>query len=275
MSTTPGVPVPAAVVLAAGAGTRLRPLTEIRPKALCPVGDRPLLDWALERVGAYSRRVAVNAHHHAGQVADHLGDRGVHLSVEDGQALGTAGALGHLRDWVDGEPVLLTNADAWHPSGPDALGPLVDGWTGERPRLLCVRVPSGGDFGDLRYVGSALLPWWSVRDLRPVPSGLYEVSWRALAERDALELALAPDEPVDCGTPADYLRANLRWSGGEPVIGAGAVVEGEVVRSVVWPGERVGPGERLVDAIRAGGRTVPAGAGPADPDAPPRDDPDE
>ena len=56
---------------------------------------------------------------------------------------------------------------------------------------------------------------------------------------------------VDCGTPADYLRANLAANGGQSVVGPGAVVDGELVRSVVWAGAHVRAGERLVDAIRA------------------------
>jgi NDP-sugar pyrophosphorylase family protein len=60
----------AGVVLAAGAGTRLRPLTDLRPKALCPVGDRPLVDWAIEAVGDAVERVAVNVHHGRDQMVD-------------------------------------------------------------------------------------------------------------------------------------------------------------------------------------------------------------
>jgi hypothetical protein len=56
----------------------------------------------------------------------------------------------------------------------------------------------------------------------------------------------------DCGTPPDYLAANLVANDGRSVIGPGAVVEGELVRSVVWPSGRVRRDERLVEAIRAG-----------------------
>lgn len=99
------------VVLAAGAGTRLRPLTLVRPKALCPVGNVALLDHALARLRPHVTDVAVNANHHADQIAAHVGDR-VHLSIEQPGALGTAGALGQLRDWIAGRDVLLVNADA-------------------------------------------------------------------------------------------------------------------------------------------------------------------
>ena len=261
MTSAPPDPRPVGVVLAAGAGTRLRPLTELRPKALCPVGNRPLVDWALERVAPHVSRTAANVHHLRDQLLAHLSGRDVHVSVEEPVALGTAGALGRLRDWVDGAAVLLTNADSWSPAHPDPLARLLDGWDGERPRLLCRRDPARADFGDLRYVGSALLPWWSIKDLPPTPAGLYEVSWRALHQEGRVDLFVDDLVHIDCGTPADYLEANLAASGGESVIGEAAVVEGTVLRSVVWPGARVLPDERLVDSIRADGLTVQPGKG--------------
>jgi NDP-sugar pyrophosphorylase family protein len=247
------------VVLAAGQGRRLRPLTDVRPKALCTVDRRPLVDWALDRLARFTQRRAVNVHHHRDQLLEHLAATDVHVSVEEDQALGTAGGIGRLRDWVDGRPVLLTNADAWYPPTMTAvLDDLVTGWDGTRPRLLCTRPadPVDGVFDGLRYVGTALLPWWSVRDLAPEPAGLYEMSWRALHAQGRLELVVTDVPTVDCGTPADYLRANLAASGGAAVVEPGAVVEGRLERSVVWAGERVGPDEVLVEAVRAAGTTL-------------------
>lgn len=247
----------AGVVLAAGAGTRLRPLTTVRPKPLCTVGGRPLLDSALRRVTPYVGQVAVNVHHHPELMLAALAGRDVHVSHEQPGALGTAGALGRLREWVGGRAVLVTNADAWYPpAGDQVVADLVAGWDGERPRLLCVVSPFRRDFGDLHYVGTALLPWWSVRDLEPSPTGLYEVSWARLYAWGRLDLVRAELDVVDCGTPADYLRANMAASGGRAVVEPGAVVEGRLERSVVWAAERVGPGERLVDAVRAAGTTL-------------------
>jgi NDP-sugar pyrophosphorylase family protein len=250
--SSPGL---AAVVLAAGAGTRLRPLTRLLPKALCPVGNRPLVDLALGRVGALGGHrvdpswVAVNAHHLAQALAAHL-DGSVHLSIEEPLALGTAGALGALRGWLDGRAVLVTNVDAFLEAD---LGPLLAGWDGERPRLAVVTDGVRADFGERwRYTGVALLPWADVRDLEPKPSGLYEASWRAAELSGRLELTPVTGTFVDCGTPSDYLRANLHVSGGRSVVGAGAVVEGELVRSVVWAGGVVAAGERLVECVRAG-----------------------
>jgi NDP-sugar pyrophosphorylase family protein len=254
---------PAGVVLAAGAGTRLLPLTELRPKALCPVGGVALLDRALARLapstGEGRDHLAVNAHHHADQVAAHLAGR-THLSVETPEALGTAGALGALRDWIGGRDVLLTNADAYLPAGlrlDGGDGPFTAGWDGERCRLACL--PAGTRRADftlpdgtgVRYVGVCLLPWSAVQALEPTPSGLYEVLWRRAAERGLLDLQLVAGPCLDCGTVADYLHANLLASGGRSVVGDGAKVAGRLTRSVVWDGAHVGPDEHLVDVVRA------------------------
>ncbi len=125
-------------------------------------------------------------------------------------------------------------------------------------RLLTVAAGAAGDFGAARYCGVALLPATAVGTLRAEPSGLYEVLWGVAWARGELDLVTHHGPFVDCGTPADYLAANLLASGGASVIGAGAIVDptARVDRSVVWPGAAVGPRERLVDAIRAGRSTV-------------------
>lgn len=238
----------AGVVLAAGRGTRLRPLTLLRTKALCPVGNVPLVDHALERVRSAARAVAVNVHHGRRSLDAHL-PPDVHRSFEE-QPLGTAGALGRLRGWLDGRAALVVNVDAWCPG---SLARFVEGWDGERVRLLLadddVLLPTSG-------IAAALMPWSEIERLDDEPSGLYERSWRAAQHAGCLEV-LRHDGPfVDCGTPARYLAANLAASGGESVIGPGAVVEGSVERCVVWPGAAVARGERLVDAIRADERVT-------------------
>lgn len=244
---------PVAIILAAGRGTRLRPLTDLLPKALCPVANRPLVDWALDAVSPYAGAIAVNVHSGRDAMLAQLGERAVHLSVEEAEPLGTAGGIGNLRDWVDGRAVLVANADAWRDG---TLSELVDGWDGERVRVLCVDDPDRGDFGVHRYAGAALLPWAAVRRLTPTPTGLYEVLWRAEESAGRLDVAVTAQGFIDCGTPADYLRANLAANDGHSVVGPGARVEGELVRSVVWANSTVRRGERLVDAVRAGNLTV-------------------
>lgn len=237
------------VVLAAGAGTRLAPLTHLRPKPLCTVGGVALVDLAIERVASVTPDVAVNVHHDREAIEAHLTGR-AHVSVEEGEALGTAGALGHLRDWVDGRAVVVVNADTWAPGGLEAL---VEGWDGERVRLA---LAGDDELLPTSKVAAALMPWAEVAPLAPEPTGLYEVSWGRLAAARRIDV-VGWDRPcLDCGTPARYLHANMTASGGEPVAEPGAVVEGTVERSVVWAGAAVQPGERLVGAIRAPGMTV-------------------
>lgn len=235
----------AAVVLAAGRGMRLRPLTDLVPKPLCPVNNVPLIDLRLRRVREATDDVAVNIHYGRELMEEHLRGR-AHLSLED-EALGTAGALGKLRDWIGGRSVLVANADTWYDGD---LLEFVRGWDRERIRLLCIEDPARGDFGTLRYCGAALMPWEAVAALEPLPGGLYEVSWRQAHVDGRLEL-VATDAPFfDCGTIADYHAANMAASGGHNVIGSGAVVDGSIERTVLWPGVHVASDERLVEAIR-------------------------
>jgi N-acetyl-alpha-D-muramate 1-phosphate uridylyltransferase len=272
-----------AVILAAGEGRRLRPLTEVRPKALCPVGNVPLLDRSLSRVGALGLTgpdlVAVNASYLADQVTAAVGSR-AHLSVEPGSPLGTAGALGNLRDWIAGRGALVANADAYlsgltGPPGPD-IADLLAGWDGSTVRLLGRPAPPGGrgEFGIWRFAGFSLLPWRLVRDLPARKAELVSEVWRPAEAAGALEVVGFRGTFLDTGTPRDYLAANLHAAAGgnliapdatvtgpvdKSVVGAGAIVRGALTRSVVWPDAEVAADEHLVDAIRAGrDLTVPA-----------------
>jgi N-acetyl-alpha-D-muramate 1-phosphate uridylyltransferase len=259
-----------AVVLAAGEGRRLRPLTELRPKALCPVGNVPLLDLALSRVDV---PVAVNASYLADQVVAHVADR-AHVSVEPERPLGTAGALGKLRDWIAGRAVLVANADAYLSTDPPSL---VDGWDGKTVRML--GVPTTPDdpyrFGAFRFAGMSLIPWSFIQDLAPAPAELVHTVWRPAEADGVLEVVPYSGTYLDTGTPGDYLAANLDAAADgsliapdatvtgrceRAVVGVGAVVNGDLTRAVVWPGARVAAGEHLVDAIRVGdGLTVRIG----------------
>lgn len=253
----------AGVALAAGRGTRMRPLSDVLAKVLMPVAGTPLLDLALRRlsdqVGAGPQHLAVNVHHLAGQVERAIAGR-AHVSREQPEALGTAGALGLLRDWIAGRNVLVTNADVYHPA---PLTELVDGWDGLRCRLLVVPTEPGRrhdfvlDGAGVRYVGSCLLPWALVRHLPAEPTGLYEVLWRTANERGELDLVRSTATSVDCGTPADYLAANLQATGGSSAVAPTAEVHGTVHRCVVWDGAWVGPTEDLHQVIRAGNRARP------------------
>lgn len=255
-----------AVVLAAGEGRRLGPLRRLRPKPLCSVGTRTLIDLALDRVTAVVDDVAVNLHHDADLIEAHLGSRSaaVHRVRESPRALGTAGAIANLRTWIDGRDVLVVNADAWTSA---TLDELVRTRSADRVTVL----GHGADrFGSRVGVVASILPWEFVRRLPHAVGGLYEVVWRDAHERGALDYRESAEPFVDCGTPADLLRANMRCvarAGGSivdptaviaegavvvgSVIEAGAIVEGEVRESLVWPGGHIGRHERLVRTLRA------------------------
>ena len=237
------------VVLAAGRGTRLRPLTRLRPKALCPVGNVPLVDLALERVRPAVDEVAVNLHHGRRVLDAHLA-ADVHRSFEAYRPLGTAGALGHLRQWIAGRGTLVVNADAWCPG---SLAGFAQGWDGERIRIL---VPGSDALRPDSAIAGALMPWTDVSALSAEPSGLYEASWRQAAQDGRVEVVRHDGRFVDCGTPRDYLAANLQASGGASVVEPGAVVEGDLDRCVVWSDARIHPGEVLSCCIRARGRVT-------------------
>ena len=105
------------MILAAGLGTRLKPLTDTMPKALVPVGGKPLLDINIEKLqqAGYDRFV-VNIHHFASQIVDHVHEQQyapmVHFSDESAQLLETGGGLKKAQSlFRDDEPILIHNVD--------------------------------------------------------------------------------------------------------------------------------------------------------------------
>ena len=105
-----------AMILAAGLGTRMRPLTDHCPKPLLPLLLQPILDHILAQLPRQGiRDVIINLHHHADQLARWLGDGsrwGVHLSLSfEPEILGTAGALKRVEPLLRDAPFLVLNAD--------------------------------------------------------------------------------------------------------------------------------------------------------------------
>ena len=105
-----------AMLLAAGEGTRLRPLTEKCPKPMLPVGGRPLIEHTLRQlVKVGVREAVINLHHHPEAVIDYFGDGskvGLHLefSIET-DLMGTAGGLKKVEDFFVREPFYLMYGD--------------------------------------------------------------------------------------------------------------------------------------------------------------------
>jgi NDP-sugar pyrophosphorylase family protein len=260
--TNPGTEGVVGLVLAAGEGRRLRPLTRCRPKPLCPVGNLPLVDLALDRVAQLGVPLTANVHHGRDQLEPHLVGRGdVHVSVEAERALGTAGALGHLTAWIDGRDVVVVNADTWSDV---ALDDALATWDRLRVRVV---VDGEAVFGPRSRVVASFLPWSAVRALDDTPAQLYDTTWRPAANGGVLDVVGTAGTFFDCGTPRSYLAANryvAARAGGsvvdpsarvhgdviDSVIGPAAHVAGAVRSSVVWEGAEVVATETLESAIR-------------------------
>jgi len=108
-----------AMILAAGRGERMRPLTDHTPKALLKAGGKALIDYRIESLAAAGFRDLVINHAHLGaQIEAHLGNGerfGARIiwSCEPDTALETGGGIFQALAWLDGEYFLVVNADIW------------------------------------------------------------------------------------------------------------------------------------------------------------------
>jgi len=121
-----------AMVLAAGLGTRLKPVTDTLPKALVQVDNRALIDHALDRLEAVGvGEVVVNTHYMAEQLQAHLSGRKspvLQISHED-DLLDTGGGIAKALPLLGDDPFLAVNADAFWLNGPyDALQRMAHTW---------------------------------------------------------------------------------------------------------------------------------------------------
>jgi MurNAc alpha-1-phosphate uridylyltransferase len=149
--TTPGPTT--AMVLAAGLGTRMRPLTDARPKALVEVAGRTLIDRVLDELAAAGvRRAVINVHHFAEQMERHLaGRRDLEVLISDERAklLDSGGGIQHARPLLGDEPVFLANIDSlWLEDGvTPPLETLKQAWDPARMDLLLLLVRRGHGLG--------------------------------------------------------------------------------------------------------------------------------
>ena len=108
-----------AMIFAAGMGTRLKPITDVMPKALVPVGDKPLIQHVMDKLnGAGVEHVVVNVHHKAGQIRNFLSltegkyDFTLSISDESEQLLETGGGIRFAQPLFSGSsPILIHNVD--------------------------------------------------------------------------------------------------------------------------------------------------------------------
>lgn len=224
-----------AFLLAAGLGTRLRPLTDTVPKCLVPVGGKPVLHWWLticERLGV--REVLINTHHHAAQVESFVGSRASKMSVtlsHEPELLGSAGTLAANRRFVERENDFwifyadtLIGADLsplarlHRSSGADlTLGlfkspdPKSGGVVELSPegKILSFEEKPRRPKSDLvaagAYVGGPKL-------LAALPSGQGDLSRDVYPKLMAHACGVVLDPVIDLGTPESYARAQQEWN---------------------------------------------------------------
>jgi len=140
------------MVLAAGLGTRMRPLTDRIPKALVPVAGRTLLDRVLDKlVEAGVTRAVVNVHHFADQVEAHLKSRtDLDIAISDERAglLDSGGGIQHARALLGDDPIFLANIDSlWLEGATPALEALKRAWDPAAMDLLLLLVARGHGIG--------------------------------------------------------------------------------------------------------------------------------
>ena len=130
---------PDVMLLAAGLGTRLRPLTEAMPKPLVPVAGVPLIERIMDNARAEgAKRFTANAHYRADQLLAHFGGL-LKVSRED-ELLGTGGGVKRALPMLHSDPFFIMNTDAFWPAGSDApLGRMMARYRDDAEIvLLCV-----------------------------------------------------------------------------------------------------------------------------------------
>lgn len=153
MRTMVGAVPKSAMILAAGLGTRMRPLTDDRPKALVEVGGRPLIDRILDRLlAAGVERAVVNVHAFADRLEAHLAARRagpeIRVSDERDRLLDTGGGLRRALPLLGEDPFFVINADAlWVDGAENTLVMLARRFDPGEMDALLLAIPSAAAIG--------------------------------------------------------------------------------------------------------------------------------
>lgn len=284
------------MILAAGFGTRLWPLTEDRTKPAVPFLGKPLVAYSLEYVHRFGvNDVVVNLHHQGESVREALGDGSafgcrVRYSMED-EILGTGGALDRAREYLDSDDFIVVNgkivtdidlspAIAEHRDR-NAIATLVLLPNVRRERFTIVERDTAGlvtrfaGFPDTDSpLAEAPLMFTGIQILSPrifdfIPRGRFSHT-----TSDAFPAAIAAGEPVvghigsgtwkEMSTLERYLDESIaaaRELGSRNVVGQGSRIEPSavVLDSVLWQGVSIEAGATVLRSILGDGVRIPAG----------------
>jgi len=145
-------PIRRAMVLAAGLGQRMRPITDSLPKPLVRIGGKAMLDHALDRLAeAGVDEAIVNVHYLAGQIEDHVAGRErprVKISDERSLLLETGGGVKKALPLLGGEPFFHVNSDSlWSENGHSNIVAIAEGWEPARMDMLLLLAEREGSIG--------------------------------------------------------------------------------------------------------------------------------
>jgi mannose-1-phosphate guanylyltransferase len=287
-----------ALLLTAGLGTRLRPLSCVRAKPAVPVAGQPLIRRILRWLAASGvTDVVLNLHHRPETVRAAVGvaaDLGLRAdySPED-PVLGSAGGPRHALPLLGTSPFFIVNGDTLTDLDLSALSD-VHRRSGALVTLAVVPNDDPGHYGGVLadddgtvtgFVGrGCATPSWHFVGVQVaeravfaglpdnVPAESIAAVYPALIRRRAGSVRAVPFDSsfLDIGTPADYLATSLALAGAEPpagtpqpaaLVGARARIapSARLIRTILWDDVEVGSEASLTDCIVADGVRVPAG----------------
>ncbi len=234
------VPAPStAMVMAAGLGKRMRPLTATRPKPLVEVAGKALIDHALGRlVDAGVRRAVVNVHYLAGSLEAHLKrhHHGLEIAISDERAklLETGGGLIKALPLLGEDPILCVNSDNLWIDGPKgAIALLAERWDETAMDALLLMVPQArahchSGRGDFHMDGEGRLARRKTQRIAPfVYTGIQLLSHRLLVDppSDAFSTNVFWDRAIAAGRAFGVVHQGLWFDVGTP----GAIAKAEAI----------------------------------------------
>lgn len=277
-----------ALVLTAGLGTRLDPITRVVAKAAVPLGHSTLIEHVLTWLaGQGIRRAVLNLHHLPASIAAVVGD-GTHLGLTvryswEHPLLGSAGGPRHALPLIESDPFLIVNGDtlsdvdpavmldAHQASGADVTmavipNPAPDHYNGivldEHDRVTGF-VPRGQADGSWHFIGVQIVRatvFAGLADGVPAETvaGIYHDRLRA--HPGSIAAYRGAKRFLDIGTPREYLETALALAAREArTANASVAPSAHLNDSIVWPTASVGPGAQLERCIVMADAKVPAG----------------
>ncbi len=288
-----------AMILAAGFGTRLWPLTIGRTKPAIPFLNRPLIGFTIDYLRRYGfEDIIINLHHEPDSVRQQIGDGSrfgvrIHYSVEEPEILGTSGALDNVRDQLDKETFVVVNgkiitdidlAKALQTHRQQkALATLVLKPNPKRERFSEVKITNDGriaEFAGFPTPDSRLptppLMFTGIHLMQPeifdyIPRGVFSDSVRdvypqAMADGKTIAAHVASEESswFELSTLQRYLEISLEFlsrEGRNVVMDDDCQVDAsaQLANSVLWKRVRVEAGARLTNCVVGDDVTIPAG----------------